>query len=381
MNTKSLFCFLAIAGGIITGCNNSSSKGDGTLTVEDRDHYQLTICDVANVKDTIALPLSELVENCKLIRFENTDTALFKFGWIALSDQYIAIRNYGGAVKLFDHNGKFLCDVGAYGQGPGEYQSLYDVLIDEKGPYIYLAPFAGNTKILKYDINGHYLDGIDFGEGLNKPKMALEPDGSLSIVHLCFKGMNSFMAAHVATDGTITKYIPTEDMKTETRDKNGAFVAYNNEVWAYRNVPGLPFMSMPVDTLYHYNVQKNELEPRFALNISGSGEKPFCIYSELPDYYIGTLWGKGTILVDKDKQTSHYAKLVNDYFGNMEMPLLNFNDGWFFAMYEPGALMDAVEQALSNGNISDKDREKLKTLLASIDENDNNLLFLGKLKK
>lgn len=379
MNTKSLFCLFCIAGSLLTGCG-SSQKGDGSITVENRAGSELTICNVESVKDTITLPLSELVENCQLIRFENTDTALFKFNGIAVTDQHIGIRNGGGAVKLFDFNGKFLCDVGAIGQGPGEYQSLYDLLIDEKGQCIYLAPFFGNTKILKYDMNGRYLDGIDFGERLNKPKLALEPDGTLSMTHLCFKGMNTFMSANIAADGTITKYVPEESMKTETLNKQGQFVAFNNEIWSYRNDPGLTFMTMPVDTLYHYNPQKNDLEARFALNINTAGEKPFCIYEELPGYYLGILWGQGTILVNKNEKTSHYVKLVNDYFGNMEAPL-NFVDGWFFAMYEPGVLVDKIESALSKGDVSDKDREKLNTLLSSIDENDNNLLFIGKLKQ
>lgn len=380
MKTKTLCCFIAITGAFMASCNSAPEKGDGSITMEDRNGQLMTVCDIASVQDTITLPLSDLVEDCKLIRFENTDTALFKFSGIAITDKHIAIRNSGGAVKLFNHDGKFLCDVGNYGQGPGEYQFLYDALIDEKGKCIYLAPFHGYTKILKYDMNGRYLDAIDFGEELNKPKLALEPDGTLSLVHLCFKGMSEFMAAHVAADGTITKYIPAENMKTETRDNKGYFVGFNNEIWSYRNVPGLTFMAMPVDTLYRYNAKKNELEPRFALQKSGSGEKPFCIYNELPNYYFGILWGIGTILVDKKKNTSHYLRITNDYFGNMEAPL-NFQDGWFFAMYEPGALVDKIETTLSKGGLSDQDREKLNSLLSSIDENDNNLLFVGKLKK
>lgn len=381
MNAQSMFCFLAMALGMSTGCTHSSDNGDGTIKVEDRDGYQLTICDVGSVRDTVSLPLSDLVEDCKLIRFEDADTALFRFSGLAVTDQHIAVRNSGGAVKLFDHNGKFLCDVGAYGQGPGEYQLLYDILIDEDGQSIYLGPFTGSKKIMKYDMNGNFQTDFDMGEELHKAKLALGPDGSVSMVHLCFKDMNTFMAANIAPDGTITKFLPPQALITETRDKNGSFMAFNNEIWAYRNVPGLSFMSMPVDTLYHYNAQKNKIEPHFALNINGSGEKPFSIYMELPNHYLGMIWDKGTILVDKNKKTSKYVKMTNDYFGNMEMPLYWITDGWFCAMYEPGVLTDAIEQTLSKGNISDKDRESLKSLLASIDENSNNLLFMGKLKK
>lgn len=168
-----------------------SSKDDGTITRLEQNGNTLTVCDFAKVKDTLNVPLSEWVEDCRLVRFENTDTALFKMWWPAITDNYIGIRQSGGVFKLFDHKGKFLHDIGAMGQGPGEYAgSLYSELIDEKNKVIYLAPFAGSTKILKYNLDGTFVTDYDLGERLNKPKLSLNPDGSISLVHLCFQGMS-----------------------------------------------------------------------------------------------------------------------------------------------------------------------------------------------
>lgn len=378
MNTKIISYFLLLTWGLFASCNSNNS--DGSVEIVEQDGQQLTICNVDNVKDTLTMPLSTFIEDCKLVRFENTDTSLFKFNYTVITDKYIGIRNSGGAFKLFDHDGKFLCDVGGFGQGPGEYGSLYDELIDETNNCIYLAPFYGSQKIYKYDLNGKYLEAIDFGEKLNKPKLGLNPDGTISLTHLCFKEGSSFMNAHVAKDGTITKYIPSETNKIETTNKEGQFVGFNNEIWSYQNVPGLVFMTMPVDTLYNYNPLTNRLEARFTVKLSGSGEKPFCIFNELPQHYIATLWGKGTILIDKQNHKSNYIKVVNDSFGNIEAPL-NFNKGWFFAMYEPSALIEKIEAYFEKGNYTDEDRKKLEELKASLDENDNNVMFIGKLKK
>ena len=84
--------------------------------------------------------------------------------------------------------------------------------------------------------------------------------------------------------------------------------------------------------------------------------------------------------VDNKNNNSHYVKLVNDYFGGLPAPM-NFTNGWFFAMYEPAVLMENIEKRMAASDCTDKDKELLKGLLESLDENDNNVMFIGKLKK
>lgn len=378
--TMLLMSTAILATAFLAACG-PSSKDDGTITRLEQKGNTLTVCDFAKVKDTLNVPLSEWVEDCRLVRFENTDTALFKMWWPAITDNYIGIRQSGGVFKLFDHKGKFLHDIGAMGQGPGEYAgSLYSELIDEKNKVIYLAPFAGSTKILKYNLDGTFVTDYDLGERLNKPKLSLNPDGSISLVHLCFQGMSEMMGAVITPDSTITKYIPAPGQAINPRDKNGRFVGFNNEIWSYNNVEGFKYMMMPVDTLYNYNAAANKMEAQFALSNPPVGEDVFLIYDELPGKYLATVWGKGTIVVDNKNNNSHYVKLVNDYFGGLPAPM-NFTNGWFFAMYEPAVLMENIEKRMAASDCTDKDKELLKGLLESLDENDNNVMFIGKLKK
>lgn len=357
-----------------------STKSDGTITVTKHNGTELTLCDFSKVKDTIDIPLSEWVEDCQIVRFENTDTAFFKFWWPAITNHYIGIRQGGGGVfKLFDHQGKYLHDIGTVGQGPGEYSgSLYSEIIDENNQCIYLAPFFGSDKLLKYNMDGTFASDIAVGEILNKPKLALNPDGSLSLVHLCFQGRNEMMAAHIAKDGTVTAYKPTPEQITNPLDKDGNFVGFNNEIWSFNNVEGLKFMSMPTDTLYNYNPEKNRLEARFVLS-NPPKKDTFLIFNELPGKFLATVWGTGTIVADKNTQQSHYVRLKNDFFGGIDTPL-NFTNGWFFAMYEPMVLMENIKKRLTETSCTDKDKELLDKLLESLNENDNNVMFIGKLK-
>lgn len=378
MKKHTLATTVFLAAITVAACT-SSTKSDGTITVVEHNGTKLTLCDFSKVNDTIDIPLSEWVEDCRIVRFENTDTAFFKFWWPAITDHHIGIRQESGVFKLFDHQGHFLYDIGSIGQGPGEYPgSLYSEIIDEKNKCIYLAPFFGSDKLLKYNMDGTFASDITLGEILNKPKLALNPDGSLSLVHLCFQDRNKMMAAHIAKDSTVTIYQPTPEQIVNPLDKNGNFVGFNNEIWSYNNVEGLKFMSMPIDTLYNYDSEKNRLEARFALS-NPPKKSTFMIFNELPNKFFVTIWGTGTIVADMKKQQSHYIRLKNDFFGGINAPL-NFTNGWFFAMYEPMVLMENIEKRLAETNCTDKDKEILNKLLDSLNENDNNVMFIGKLK-
>lgn len=176
-------CFL-LAGGIFS-CT-SKDKNNATIANNSSENT-LTLCDYSKVTDTIDVPLSEWVEDCQLVHFDNSDSALFKFWWPTITDHYIGIRQHGGVYKLFDREGKYLYDIGKIGQGPGEYSgSLYSEVIDETGKAIYLAPFSNSSKLYKYNIDGTFEKSIDLKNDLNKPKIALNSDGSISLVNLCF---------------------------------------------------------------------------------------------------------------------------------------------------------------------------------------------------
>lgn len=371
--------FSLLLAGMLYSC---SSKGDGSVTTVDTGNGNLlTLCDLNLVGDTIDVPLSEWVEDCKLVRFENNDTALFKFWYPAITDNYIGIRQEGGVFKLFDHSGKFLADIGKMGQGPGEYAgSIYGEVIDEQNKCVYLAPFFGSSKLLKYNIDGTYAADIEVGETMNKPKVALNEDGSLSMVHLCFEGRNKIFAARIEKDGKVTAFEAKPGDMINPLDKDGAFVGFNNEIWASNNVPGMSYMPMPKDTLYMFDAQNGVALPRFALSNTPKGNDVFFIFNELPQKYLATWWGKGTVAVDKATNTSHFIRLKNDLFGGMKAPF-NFSSGYYFAMYEPMVLMDRIEERLSESDCTDQDKKILNELLSSLNENDNNLMFIGKLKR
>lgn len=295
---------------------------------------------------------------------------------MCITDHYIGIRQSNNLpFLLFTHDGKLKCQVGAIGNGPEEYnQSIYDEVINEKTKEIYLASFAFLPKILVYNTDGKFVRKIVTKEKLSKPKIEVDDDGDITIIHMPFENnKEKFLAAVYDKDGSFKQELkPTPNFLQKD---------FNQDIFAYHNVPGFSFWLSSCDTLFHYDKNANKIHPKFKMDFGGVSEIPLHIYNELPGYYLtAMLGGKGVIAVNKEKQTSNYAKLINDFSGHMEAPIFNFSNGWFYQMNEPGWLITQIEKRLAESSCSDEDRKQLKELLDTIDTEDNNILFMGKLK-
>lgn len=349
------------------------------------DDTQITVCDESEISETKEIKLSELVEDFQIIRFENKEEAFFKPSWLYFSDNYICVKQENNAAKLFNKAGKFIANIGEIGQGPGEYKFVYDIAIDEQGKSIYLTSLVGES-ILKYNMNGDYIGEIDLGRRLNKPRLFIQPDSTLSLVHLCFKDLDEeFTGANIkkTANNDSIQYIYAEALASNMKNQSGQKIGINSEIWSYRNSPNFPFMMTHTDTLFHYSSKKNKIKACFTMKMDSEKKgDSFFIFDELPHHYLVFVVGKNgrTILVDKAKQEAYDAKIVNDYMGNLSVSP-KFQDGYNFRTYEPLALKEKIEEHLASGKCPEGQGEKLKALAGTLKENDNSLLLLGKLKE
>ena len=367
-----ILSFLAFA--MYACTSKSSNAGDGTVDEVDVDGKNLLVCNFENVTNEETWMLSDLVEDLNLIHFENKDEALFKAWFVSIYDNYIGVRQGQGPYKLFDKSGKYIADAGAIGQGPGEYSiSLYDDVIDEKSGIVYLAPFAHSSKILAYDLTGKYIGDVEVPVKLKKPKLHLSKDGVLSFVHMAFTN-DDIIAGQLDKERQLVKQIaPPENLRVQN---------FDGELWITRNTDAFEFHHTSVDSLFHYDLKENKIYPVFTL--THNGENTFKQYIETKDYFITLAHGKNaTVATNKNAKTSSFIKLVNDFYGNMEMPIsiLNFRNGYYVLNLEPGQLIDMIQKRLEKSDCTQEDKKVLQELLATLDENANNVLFYGKLKR
>jgi hypothetical protein len=104
------------------------------------------------------IKLSDYVSNVKVVKLEtSSDIVIGEIMKVQIFDNkiYILDRIYN-ALYVFDENGKFLHLLRKIGQGPGEYTTLWDFVVTDKGLYLSDMSIA----ILYYDHNFNFVRKI-----------------------------------------------------------------------------------------------------------------------------------------------------------------------------------------------------------------------------
>jgi hypothetical protein len=359
---------------------------------------ELTVCYKSMLKDTVDIPLSLLTEELQIVKLDDADSALVKDNGVLISDNYILVFPSGNIpAKLFDRKtGKYIGNVGAAGQGPGEYnQPVYCGQIDEKGGRIYFMTFNARH-LLSYDLQGQFQEAISINSRVPKCVFKVNSaDSTMTFVTLPFQGMRT-LAWKMRNNEIVQRY-PVGHLSVKVDFSNEIISGFNDE-----NVFDFyifNFFDLKPDSMYHYNVENNTLTPVFTMDFGAT--IPIHSYSEIPGHYIGSIseaivttkteYGETSTTVDNyfivDKKTlkASYFRLKNDFLGDMEIgtPVWRFNGGYFRQNLDPSILLEKLEQTLeSNKKLSDEMRSKLTKLKDSINEQrDNNYILYAKMKK
>jgi hypothetical protein len=353
----------------------------------------LTVCDKSLLNETITIPLSALTEELQILKLDDSDEALIKESATEISDNYILIKESQPIpYKLFERKtGKFLTNIGSFGQGPNEYTNIYDQQLDESNNRIYLLPWAAK-KILVYDLKGKALNPIPLCNDAPKGKFKVDTKaGTVTISILPFTGAPAVVWKQTV-DGKLLNSIAPDHIALRPD--------YSNEVNVYKGDGVFDFyifsFAPRADTLYRYDSSANKLLPLFTLDFKGKGLNIHG-YSEISGYYFGdisepkqvneyitTTQNHRFFIVDKKSLKGSYFTLENDFLGNIEIawPTYSFNSGYYIYNADPGNLRDGLENLLNSGKkLTPEMRAKLTKLKDSITDNDNNYILYAKLKK
>jgi len=377
-----IFAFVALG-----AFSQALSKAD---VVAKKDASGTIVCEYSKIPSkTVDIPLSDLVESIEIVLLDGADEALVANTHAIVSDNYILIKGKdNNPYKLFDKKGKFIAKIGSVGQGPGEYNLIYDAQIDEKNKRIYLLPWQSD-KLLVFDFTGKGLEPYPLAARLPKGKFKVNDDKTITVVTLPFKGSSSYVVWNQTLDGKVNNGI---DVAKYAIDGD-----FSNEVLAGKNVNSFDFMLFLFygenRDWFNYDYKKNELKVVFKMDF-GSREAPITGYGELPLHYLAnfsepkkeseyitTTQNHRFLIIDKKTLKGAYYNMKNDFLGDLST-WAGFENGYYVRNYDPGDLKDDLEKALKeNKNMSAKMKEKVTKLKDSITDNDNNYIIYGKLKK
>ncbi len=396
MKNKHFFpTLLLISGMMLSSCDARKTSGLDEMDIVAEKvkigNSELISCDLTKLKDTVDLPLSLFAEELQWVKLDNRDEALVSGGQTFVTDNYILVRNNrNNPFKLFDKKGRFLTTVGSFGQGPDEYQNVYDEWLDETNGQIFILPWQSD-KVLRYNLQGEALDPVRLRYRVPKGKMFVDAaNATVSVFLMPFVGM-PVVAWTQDFDGNIIDSIPATHLSLQ-RD-------FSNEVISDKNIDGFDcalftFFEQRPDTLYHYDMVNHRLDAKFTLDFKGSSPKIHW-YQELPLHFLGNLTVEKKLneqtsvteypakfIVDKKTLKGAFYKMHNDYLGDMPMDWAMFLNGYYVWNVDPGDLTEILEKQLKNNtSMSDNERKRLQKILDETDENDNNYVFYAKLKR
>ena len=352
----------------------------------------LTVCRLDLLKDTVRIPLSELVEELEIIRLDNRDEALVEKGKVYISDNYLLATSYRTPCKLFRKDGTYIGKVGDIGQGTGEYRYIHDAQIDEEHGHIYMLPDI-SRHILVYNLEGKFEGSIPIHlphPAMKACKGIFQVDRAknrVAILTLPFSYL-----PHVAwvqdLEGNLLEKIPSGHLKLKPNFSNEIIHVKATDKWSFHLYP---FFELRKDSLYHWSLPETKLIPRFTLDY-GEREISLHSYQELPLYYFGEIATpkqmteesfmadqERIFIVDKATLRGGFCCIYNDYLCNEPVDWPTNMNGLYLDNVEPSVLLENIKKCLKELPAQDADRrQKLLDLQATIDKNDNNYIIYGK---
>ena len=398
-----LFPLLGLTLALTLGACGGSSSSDGktladcpeVLTVENSPLGPVSVLHIDRVKDTIDVPLSKLLDDFRIVKLDNREEAL-SYGSATCHGNHITISGgMGEPYRLFDKNGRYLCNIGHIGQGPGEYQFVYDIQVDEKNRQIYLMPWQ-TTNLFVYNMQGEYQHSIPLPTLVPKGVFTVDPEKQTVTVGML--PFNNIEGASVVWQqdfkGNVLHRVDAAPYSV-TPD-------FSNEIANTDNVPGtfdftIQYWEAKEDTLFHYLTEEGRFAPM--LTLEQPADKLMHSYLELPGHYqmdvilqmqqrktdhsIQTFPSRRVcVIMDKHTHKGAFARFYNDLIGPSATidAFFYFKNGYFAYGIDPGDLLVQVEELLASSKPDDKERTRLEELKSTINPDDNTYLFIGKIK-
>lgn len=145
MNLKNLVLLQCIL--LLSSCWSDNETDLKKILVEKDDPVDLYLSDISDELQIVKLETGDSCLLSHIMKIEYSENSMFIFDF------------RGPKVMQFSTTGKFIRKVGRKGRGPGEYPNLRTFTIDKNNKLIY---FATSKKLMCYDFSGTFLREIEF---------------------------------------------------------------------------------------------------------------------------------------------------------------------------------------------------------------------------
>ena len=373
---------------------------------------------------------SDFFSSIELIPLETSENCLLDiapYPTVLLNDSFILYNGTNRFIYAFDRTGKFLNQVGERGQGPDEYIYISELSLNKDNSTIYIIDLR---KVFEYNVNGTFVRSFIKPVVDNVPLSICSYIGeNLFIGQKNYNGTNECKYYLFNQNGDIVKCFPNhilfnkKDRSVSTFDGSLIPVKVDNRLFLKDYIN---------DTIYAYT--DSNLQPAYIFNFGKYAfPKENWNYADSKDYFVfgigpGSFVGTPKFFFYKiitpsilpgPKSKPTYNHLLNEYrpserlvYGiyNIEQSINilldtddhlqkgfinDINGGLSFIpryyagndivvdVWNPSDMKEILtETYFTTRTIKDQQaHQKLKELLKNLDEEDNPVIVIAKLKK
>lgn len=359
----------------------------------------VVVCHQAKPKQMLDFPLSELVEDFKLLKLDNSSKELMISATnnFAISENYISSCAPEGPARIFDKEGRFIRQIGNVGGGPEEYSPYASsVHIDEKHQKVYITGVNVPQRILLvYSLaDGSLLKKIPLPTRTMLEAVYVDDDQTIHLAHDPIRDFTEYMAWSLNEDGELLSFIPAKTYWSEDyyQPEQGNWYLGMTYLYPCQGEMTLfheKFFTVQ-DSLYHYRPGRERLVPCFTVRFPDSESIPWHDYEEYAHYYILTVYTGAAgsalpterMIIDKKTLKGANIDLVVDEWGGLSLKGAGYHlsNGYFYYNISPDELQKRVRQTLQKPGLTEQHREKLVRILEEMTPDDNNYVMVGKLK-
>ena len=390
---KSAKLFLAAAAVLLSASCGRGGLGEGGLVTF--DYSQMT-----EGQDTLVF--SDLAVEPEFIALDSDTLDAFTAAKVLITENYLvkdaqAILSKA-PVRVFDrHTGRFICNVGHLGRGPGEYLNSSQTFVDEDGGKVWIMDAADRIKT--YDLtSGKYIGTVslaykpmdEFGAG-SASFMVDGQAGTLTVMAVPYEE-DSCPAIAWCQDlsGKIIWEIP-ETGRQRTRTPSNTLVGTSFNIDGALDVSFESSGNWP-DTLYV--LEGDVLRPVFTVNTrslkSGSSlrstllpGKVLSVLTEMQEYMPGIIIGEpvANVLTDlkSGESVSYPTEILNDFLGGYQSGY-SIQCGYLVQSIPAEEFLVAAPQALEQGTLTGSAAKRVRAILSDLQPTDNDVLMLARLK-
>ena len=333
------------------------------------------------------------------IKLANDSDFLVRSRALVCSENYILAKGgETGEILIFDRKGLPIRKFSHYGNGPHEYNYITNLRVDEKRGEIYVHDVF-SQKIVVYNLNGEYVREFTSGDA----RFIYNFDDDVFLVYNTETNrvnadLKPYFSILSKDDGKILRKIDVPfssekkyDLAVTKQGDGGSFTYTAMHLPVVRNSEGYVLNELSLDTIYKYSYDGTLIPiiyrtpaissmsvPAFLQYGIETGKYMFLTRILVDETNERDMFPETNWVYNKENGDINEYEIRNDDYSDAKIVLnshlvnCDVQSGYGVSRFNASELVDAYQKGKLSG--------KLKDLVSSLEEEDNDVLILYKFK-